>query len=257
MSRYTFGTDDPGLHRLASIASVFNPLAARFIRQQLGDQPRQVAADLGCGPGFTTDMLAQATGCPKVYGLDNAPYFLQMAASHFPAYTFIQHDLTHIPLPVQADVIYVRFVLSHLLDAVQTVNRWLTALHPGGLLFVDETDSVESEIEVFQRYFDTNAGMIAAQGANLWIGATLAAGQYDAEVVASVCDRIAVENELAATWFLPNVETVWQTDPYVQAHLSPQEYRRISAEISRIKESGDRRLQNTWNLRRIVLRRKA
>lgn len=99
--------------------------------------------------------------------------------------------------------------------------------------------------------------MIAAQGANLWIGATLAAGQYDAEVVASVCDRIAVENELAATWFLPNVETVWQTDPYVQAHLSPQEYRRISAEISRIKESGDRRLQNTWNLRRIVLRRKA
>ncbi|MBI5960899.1 MAG: class I SAM-dependent methyltransferase [Chloroflexi bacterium] len=255
MVKYTFGTDDAGRSRLESIASVFNPLAAQFIRQHLSDQPCAVAADLGCGPGFTTDMLAQATGCSRVYGLDNAPYFLQMAAAHFPAYTFIQHDLTQIPLPVQADVIYVRFVLSHLPDAVQMVNRWLTALKPGGLLFVDETDSVESKIDVFQRYFDTNAGMIAAQGANLWIGETLAAGQYESEVVASVCDRVLVANFQAATWFLPNVETVWQTDPYVQSHLSSQEYQRIAAEIARIKASEDDRQENTWNIRRIVLRR--
>jgi len=255
VSRYTFGTDDPGFHRLESIASVFNPLAAQFIRQHLDNQPRQSAADLGCGPGFTTDMLAQAVGCPSVYGLDNAPYFLQVAAAHFPAYTFIQHDLTQLPLPVQADVIYVRFVLSHLPNVVQMVNGWLTALHPGGMLFVDETESVESESEVFQRYFDTNAGMIAAQGANLWIGPTLAAGQYHAEVVASVCDRIPVENNRAAAWFLPNVATVWQTDPYVQAHLSAAEYERISTEIAGIKESGDSRLQNIWHMRRLGLRR--
>jgi trans-aconitate 2-methyltransferase len=255
--RYTFGADDAGRSRLESISGFFNPLAMRFICRHLGDSLCASAADLGCGPGFTTHMLAQATGCSRIYGLDNAPYFIQMAAAHFPAYTFIQHDLTRIPLPVQADVMYVRFVLSHLRDAVQAVNGWLTALKPGGLLFVDETEAVESEVEVFQRYLAVNAGMIAAQGANLWIGATLAAGRYNADVEASTCDVIPVTNVLAATWFLPNVQTVWQTDSFVQAHLSPQDHERVLAGIARIKASSDGRLQSTWKMRRIVLRRKA
>lgn len=255
MVKYTFGTDEPGLVRLESIAEVFNPLAASWIQRYLDGAARETAVDLGCGPGFTTDMLAQASGCRRVYGLDNASYFIDMAARMFPAYTFVQHDLTQLPLPVQADVMYVRFVLSHLADAVQTINRWLTALKPGGLLFVDETEAVKSEVEVFQRYSATNAGMIAAQGANLWIGATLAAGRYEAEVLASTCDVFLVPNDRAAAWFLPNVQTVWQTSPYVQAHVSPQEYQHMASEIARIKAEGDDRLQNTWKMRRIVLRR--
>jgi SAM-dependent methyltransferase len=255
MTRYTFGTDDAGASRLESIASVFNPLAAQLMRTYLDDQPRQTAVDLGCGPGFTTDMLARASGCPEVYGLDNAAHFIQRAAARFPAYTFLQHDLTQVPFPVRADVMYVRFVLSHLSDPVEMVNRWTSMLKPGGYLFVDETETVESEVEVFRLYLTTNAGMIAAQGANLWVGATLAAGSYEAEVVASTCDLIPVANFQAATWFLPNIQTVWQTDPYVQAQLTPEALRAEAAEVARIKESGDPRLQNVWKMRRLVLRR--
>lgn len=256
MVKYSFGTDDAGASRLESIGSFFNPLATAFIQRYLDHQPRDVAVDLGCGPGFTTDMLARATCCAEVYGLDNAPHFLQLASARFPNYTFIQHDLTQLPFPVQADVIYVRFVLSHLSDAVQTINRWITALKPGGLLFIDETETVETDVDVFRRYFATNVGMIAAQGAKLWIGTELAEGSYDAEVVASTCDTLPVANFLAATWFLPNTQTVWQTDPYVQAHLSPQERQAISAEIAHIKASGDTRIQSNWKMRRLVLRQK-
>ncbi|HEX2905829.1 MAG TPA: methyltransferase domain-containing protein [Phototrophicaceae bacterium] len=257
MVKYTFGTDDEGAIRLESIGSFFNPLAAAFIRRHVQPQPHQVAVDLGCGPGFTTAMLAQATGCAQVYGLDRADYFIQMAAARFPNYTFIQHDLTQLPFPVQADVMYVRFVLSHLSDAVQTVNHWVTALKPGGLLFIDETETVETEVAVFRRYLALNAGMIATQGANLWIGPQLAAGQYAAEVVASTCETFAVTNHLAATWFLPNIQTVWQTDAYVQGQLAPDERQAIAAEVAQIKASGDTQLQNRWNLRRLVLRRKS
>lgn len=257
MARYTFGTDDPGARRLETIARFFNPLAARVIQQHLDDQPRQSAVDLGCGPGFSTDMLAKASGCSKTYGLDSAIHFIKLAEARFPNYTFILHDLTQIPFPVQADVMYVRFVLSHLQHVVQTVNRWLTALKPGGMLFIDETETVESEVEVFQHYLAMNAGMIASQGACLWIGKTLAEGEYEAEVVSSTCEPIPVANFQAATWFLPNVETVWRTDPYVQARLSPQDRQYISAEITRIMESGDSREQSVWNMRRLVLRSKA
>lgn len=256
MTEYTFGTDNAGANRLEDVASFFNPLAAQFIQTHLDGPPCRTAVDLGCGPGFTTDMLAEATGCAEVYGLDNAPHFLQMAAAHFPDYTFIQHDLTQVPFPVQADVIYVRFVLSHLSDVVQMVNQWVTTLKPAGLLFVDEVEAVESEIAVFQQYLATNTGMIAAQGADLWVGATLAEGSYAADVVSSTCDVIPVANCQAATWFLPNTQTVWRTDDYVQAHLAPEEQQAISAEIARIKESGDERQQNTWKMRRLVLRAK-
>jgi nucleoside-diphosphate-sugar epimerase len=91
-------------------------------------------------------------------------------------------------------------------------------------------------------------------GAAGYIGAELAAGQYNADVVQSTCDTIPVANFLAARWFLPNVQTVWQTDPYVQAQLSPQELETITAEIAQIQASGDTRLQNTWKMRRLVLR---
>lgn len=253
MVEYTFGTDHAGASRLESIARFFNPLATQFIQTHLDGRPRQTAVDLGCGPGFTTDMVARATNCAEIYGLDNAVGFLQMAAAQFPDYTFLYHDITQIPFPVQADVIYVRFVLSHLSDVVQTVNRWVSALKPNGLLFVDEVEAVESEITVFQQYLATNAGMIATQGANLWVGATLAEGTYEADVVSSTCDVIAVANFQAATWFLPNTQTVWRTDRYIRAQLSHEEQQAISAEMAHIKESGDERLQNTWKMRRLVL----
>jgi trans-aconitate methyltransferase len=255
MGKYTFGTDDAGINRLGNMAAFWNPLASRFIQQHWDSQPCHSAVDLGCGPGFTTDMLAHTVPCDKVYGLDTSDHFLKAAATRFPAYTFIHHNLTQIPLPVQADVMYVRFVLSHLGDAVQIVNGWLTGLNPNGMLFIEETETVETEVEVFQQYLTTNAEMIADQGANLWVGATLAQGTYEAEVVSSICERVQVVNAQAATWFLPNIQTVWQTNAYVQAHLSPSEYQRIAAEVERIKESGDDRLQNTWRMRRLVLRR--
>jgi len=254
--KYTFGVDDAGARRLENLAGFFNPLAEAFIRHYLDQQPRQSAVDLGCGPGFTTNMLARVSRCATTYGLDSAEHFIQIAKSRFPDYVFMQHNLTQLPFPVQADVMYVRFVLSHLSHPVDTVNQWLTALKPGGLLFIDETETVECDVDVFQQYEAANASMIAAQGAQLWVGSILAEGHYNAEIVASTCDIVPVANHQAATWFLPNVQTVWQTSPFMQNHLSADQRQRIGAEIARISESGDSRCQNTWKMRRMVLRRR-
>ena len=69
--RYTFGDSLSAAERLRRIAAFFDPLAADFIRKH-HDAAVFRAADLGCGPGYSTAMLAEATGAPEVVGFDQS-----------------------------------------------------------------------------------------------------------------------------------------------------------------------------------------
>jgi trans-aconitate methyltransferase len=76
--RYTFGTTKKAADRLGNIASFFNPLAGEFITNHI-NREIETALDLGCGPGFTTDMIYRALKCKKVYGFDNSKEMLEYA----------------------------------------------------------------------------------------------------------------------------------------------------------------------------------
>jgi trans-aconitate 2-methyltransferase len=94
------------------------------------------ALDLGCGPGFTTHMVKQAAVCREIYGFDRSDDFLELARARYPTYHFMKHDVTTIPFPIHADIIYARFLLSHLKNAEAIVGKRAAELRPGGLLFV-------------------------------------------------------------------------------------------------------------------------
>src|SRR5262249_26375553 len=134
---YTFGTDQLAAQRLENIADFFNPLAAQFLPEFVRC-PVVMGLDMGCGPGFSTDMLARVLVYSTIYGIDNSPRFLAMARSRYPRYTFIEHDVMMGPLPVRPQVIYVRFLLSHLTNVLGLVQEWLGQLLPHGLLFIEE-----------------------------------------------------------------------------------------------------------------------
>lgn len=236
------------------IARFFNPPAVEFIREHV-DGPVDSAIDLGCGPGYTTDMLSSAIDCPDVYGLDTSSAFLKMAADRFPHCTFVEHDVTNTPFPVQAEVMYVRFLLSHLRDVVDLANRWTTPLTAHGKLIVDELEGVETEVPVLKEYLAVNEALVASQGASLYVGGLLAAGVYDAEVLYNQCVESPVPNDTAATWFLPNTLTVWEEEPHIVENVAAARRREISGELQRIKEAGDTRVGNTWKMRRLVLQR--
>ena len=253
--KYTFGTDEAAAERLEEIARFFNPPAVRFIREHV-DGPVASALDLGCGPGHTTAMLSSAVNCADVYGMDVSPQFLAMAAERFPHCTFVEHDVTKTPFPLQPAVMYVRFVLSHLRDAVGLVNRWTAQLPEGGRLLVDELESIETEVPVFQEYLAVNEGLVASQGATLYVGGLLAEGMYDAEVLCNECAELPVRNFTVAAWFLPNTSTVWEEEPYVLERVPRARRKDIAAEIRHINEAGDARIGNHWKMRRIVLRKR-
>jgi SAM-dependent methyltransferase len=255
-AEYTYGTSSAAAARLEDIARFFNPLAADFIRPFV-PEPRDTAMDLGCGPGFTTNMLAEAAGCRKTYGLDASTEFLAMARRRFPHCVFLEHDVTKVPFPVTADVIYARFLLCHLRDPLDVIDLWITQLKPDGLLFLEEIDSIDTSVDAFKTYLAVNQGIIASQGASLYVGGAIAAANYRADVLLNAVAGLPVANRQAASWFLPNTQTIWRESDYAQKRLSPEERENVSRELARLKGKEDSRSDITWRLRRLVLSRQA
>lgn len=126
---------------------------------------------------------------------------------------------------------------------------------PGGILFVEEVESVDTKIKVFNDYLNINASLVGSQGAELFVGRTLASGSYSAEVISSECGIIPVANSRAAGWFFPNTVTVWEKDEFLNENFGTLERKKISDELLRIVESGDDKQDITWKMRRIVLKK--
>jgi SAM-dependent methyltransferase len=238
---------------LEELAGFFNPLAVQFIRNHLV-QPAQSGIDLGCGPGFTTNMLAEALNCPNIYGLDISDNFLTLARSRFKQLRFIKHDITGTPFPVSGEIIYGRLLLSHLDNIVALVNQWAAQLPTSGTLFIEEVEAIETGIPVFKKYLDINERLIASQGAELYAGKRLAGGTYDNHVICNECVLLPVPNRQAAAWFYPNTITIWETEQYVLTALTAGERNEISQKLLEIKNTREDNSDITWQMRRIAIR---
>ncbi len=252
--RYTFGTSNTAAERLEEIAKFFNPLAIQFIRNHL-EQPSQSGIDLGCGPGFTTTMLAEALGCNNVYGLDVSDNFLALARERFTLYRFLKHDITMAPFPVSGETMYGRFLLSHLGNIVSLVNQWSDQLPADGTLFIEEVERIETGLPVFEKYLDINDRLIATQGAELYAGKRLAGGTYDYRVICNECATLPVPNRQAAVWFYLNTVTIWEAEPFVQTALTAEERNDISQKLLEIKNTTVNDSDITWFMRRIAIRK--
>ncbi len=197
-------------------------------------------------------MLAGATRCRDTYGLDRSGEFLAGARQEFGQYTFLEHDVTQVPFPVTPDVMYCRFVRSHLKHPVEIINRWLTQLQPRGFLFVDELNDIDSRLPVFTTYLSMAESIIAEQGAALYVGETLSSGEYNAQVLLNEATTIEVSDRKAASWFLSNTKTIWRLNGYVHSRLSPGERQDIEHLLENIMTSRKTESHITWKLRRRI-----
>src|SRR5215471_7801964 len=73
---YTFGDSDLAAERLRLLAEAFAPSSRAFL-ERLAREPAAVAVDLGCGPGYTTALLASLTGARRTVGLDASARFIE------------------------------------------------------------------------------------------------------------------------------------------------------------------------------------
>ena len=210
---YAFGDSDLAASRLALLHKVYAPSSSALLTDAV-TRPPALAYDLGCGPGYTTSMVAQVTRATRTVGLDSSASFVAAARArpeeartggHF---EFTAHDVLVLPFPAgPADLIYCRLLLAHLADPAGTVRRWASQLTEAGLVVVDEIDWIETSHPLLRAHLRLAELMVAASGARMCAGPLLAPLSDDLGLLTRLTriSEVPVPTATAARLFLMNL----------------------------------------------------
>ncbi|MBN1949907.1 MAG: class I SAM-dependent methyltransferase [Bacteroidales bacterium] len=252
--RYTFGHTNTAADRLRQIAEFFDPHSEEFIREHVLF-PVNRSADLGCGPGFTTAMLARACQPAELVGFDLSSYFLDLARTEFPGYDFQQHDVTLLEDPFGFDLMYCRFLLSHLRHHKEMIRKWISCLRPGGCLILDELEDVLTDVSVFRNYLQISSSLVKSQGAELYVGKLLENAVKGFNIRIYQTDTLPVEDRLAATWFFGNTIGPWKEEKYILDNVPGEKAKQLSDKLFSIFTESKEQSNITWKMKRIILTR--
>ena len=257
--RYLFGDSDEATHRLGVIAEVYAGSTAASLHDSVNFRPR-LAVDLGCGPGFSTHLLAESLECERVIGLDNSEHFIGIAGrTATDKVSFLLQDVTTVPFPVgPADLIFCRLLLTHLAEPPETLHAWGTQLSTGGLLVVEEVEWISTDNPLFGEYLAIVEAMLADQVSHLYVGPILDRFEDSRRLKrrAGGVRRLRVSNRDAARMFLLNIRT-WRDRPFIRDNYSPQRIATIEGELSTLVETPSAGSEIEWGMRHLVLERVA
>jgi trans-aconitate 2-methyltransferase len=231
---YAFGDNATAGDRLALLGEVFEPSSESLLRHATLRAPA-LALDVGCGPGYTTALLASATGATRTVGLDASEAFVRRAREQQDtSLEFAVHDVTRTPFPVPpADMVFARFVLAHLQNPTAVIHTWCSLLAPGGRLVTDETERIETTVETFASYEATARSMIAHYGADLQVGALIRdlPAPSGTRVLHSEIAEVRPRTATVARLYGMNL-TTWKHDPFIVQNLPIGEIDRLERELA-------------------------
>ena len=248
---YAFGSGDDAARRLLVLADVFEPAMAALL-STLPQRRWPIVVDLGCGPGSSTAHLARLLDIDELIGLDSAESFVELAGGRVPAATFVLADVTSGSWPVPpADLIYTRFLLAHLPDPFAWLGRWRVGLAPGGVLLVEETERIETDVAAFGEYLSLVDGLVASRGGAVLLGADLATASIDGATINRpfVLDVTVAD---AATMFTLNLRSS-RADPWIVAQRSPYEIDRLADELADLRDGVAVGGTIRWTIRQLAI----
>ena len=254
---YAFGDSMLADQRLERLAQVFEPTSAAFIRHA-GPESVKYAIDLGCGPGYATRMLADAFPSASVIGLDISNHFIRSARSREHATTqFYLHDVTGNPPPgPPADLMYARYLLTHISDPTVVVSRWLDFLSRDGRLLIEENQSIDTDNPVFVKYLDISTRMLVGQSNNLYLGPTIEelVNSAGLNCLVDQVTPVRVSDRDTATMFRMNIES-WQHNPFILDNYSQRDVLSIMSALDSIRRADEVFSSITFNVRQFALGR--
>jgi SAM-dependent methyltransferase len=139
--------------------------------------------DAGCGGGDVTLELARRVGPHSVViGVDLDEAKLDLARQEAAAQGICNAEFRALDLCTQEldgdfDLIYARFLLTHLTDPARAIAAFCRALRPGGLLIVEDIDFgggfAWPETAAFRRYCELYNAVVRRRGGDPNIGLRL------------------------------------------------------------------------------------
>jgi len=134
-----------GRERLRVLGRVMRPTTLEFLRRA-GVAPGSVCLDAGCGGGDVTVDLARITGpTGRVVGIDLDHQKIEFARAEAKALgaanvEFRVADVAGAEFAGKFDVVYCRFVLTHLPQPAQALAAMANCLRPGGKMLLTDID---------------------------------------------------------------------------------------------------------------------
>jgi len=296
LTPYAFRDTEAAVRRLSAVSEIFDPGSRAFVAGHVppGSRP-ELAVDLGCGPGHTTRLLAAATGARRTVGLDASSAFLAAAVAAAGSEVdgpradgagatdansvkgangtgstgeveFVRHDVRRTPFPTQArgaDIVYARLLLAHLVDVTTALGGWMTQLAPGGVLLLDEIESIDTDQPVLASYLGHARRLLTARGTTLHAGRLLNTALHDlaahqatppVEVEFNATEQLSPSVAAAAAMFGMNLD-VWRVDPLFRDRQT--ELDRLAADLATLASAPPDAGFITWTLRRVAVRRRA
>lgn len=171
-----------GRERLRVLARTLLPTTSAFL-DGLGIREGMTCLDVGCGGGDVTVELAQRVGpIGTVLGVDIDETKVRMARqeAHSAGLRNVEFRTMDIRVhrgPDQNDLVYARFLLTHLREPEDAIGRLRGLVRPGGILAVEDIDFSGSftwpESAAYRRYHELYCSVVRGRGGDPEIGKRL------------------------------------------------------------------------------------
>jgi len=175
MAEYVLARGSSGQRRLEILNDAMWPSSRKLLRQA-GLRKGKTFLDVGCGPGALTkrvfDLGIEATG------VDIDPGFIESAQQTHKGPTYACASVFELAsLDRQFDVVYARYLLSHLADPAQGIQAMIGVIKPGGKLVLEDVDFdlhvAEPRPPAFDRYLQLYEAVVKLKGGDPFLGRKL------------------------------------------------------------------------------------
>lgn len=116
---------------------------ARELLERIPHADVRFATDLGCGPGNSTELLAQAWPDAQITGIDSSEAMLQQARERLPSCRFLQADIRTWQAEQPQQVIYANASLQWLTEHRTLLPHLVNQLAVGGVIAIQMPDNLE------------------------------------------------------------------------------------------------------------------